>query len=162
MQDFNNQIFLDSDGVLFDFDNHTKKYTNGVHPSNIPDSELWKILNAVEDFWFTMPIFPWAVDLVNFVKTEFYHDPIVITGCPKCNFDFASEQKLKKYKHYFPDIHVITCLSKNKPIHMKKINDVLLDDMRKNIKRWNAAGGRGILFKNYETAKEDLLTLKVY
>jgi hypothetical protein len=147
------KIFCDSDGVVFDFESHVMKYSGGVHPNKLGDDPLWNLIESIPDFWLTMPLFPWAHDLINFLRP---HGPTILTGCPKIGFDVAQTQKIEKYKMYFPDLPLITCLSKEKPVYITGVGDILIDDKSKNIKRWEAVGGKGILFKTYEQVIADL------
>jgi len=149
-------LFLDSDGVIFDFDRHVMSHSGGVHPRTLGDDPLWNLINAIPDFWITMPLLPWAHDLVQFCKP---YSPTILTGCPRSNYEYAADQKQAKYAKHFPDLKVITCLSRNKPTYMKATGDVLVDDTYKNIKRWIAADGVGIFFRNYHQTVDELRTI---
>ncbi|CAM6054492.1 unnamed protein product [Sphagnum tenellum] len=80
----------------------------------------------------------------------------VLSGCPKTNYDVASEQKKAKFAKQFPGLPVITCLSKNKPDHMIAPGDLLIDDRHSNTKRWIKAGGTAVLFRTYEQTISEL------
>ena len=152
-------VFCDSDGVLFDFDSHLMSYTNGISPNKLGDDKMWELIKSIPEFWITMPLFPWAHELINFLRP--YH-PIILTGCPKNNFEYAAEQKKLKYVKHFPDISVITCLSKEKAFYMQTPGDILIDDMPKNIKRWVIAGGRGIRFRTYDQTIADFSAMLLF
>lgn len=149
-------LYIDSDGVIFDFDNHVMSYSGGVHPNKLGDPKLWALVDSIPDFWITMPLLPWGADLVRFARL---YDPVILTGCPKTNFDYAADQKKLKYAKHFPGIPVITCLSRDKQNHMKSPGDVLVDDRYKNIKRWNEAGGRGVFFRSYDQTIGELMEI---
>ena len=60
---------------------------------------------------------------------------------------------LEKNRDIFgQDTKMIVCLTKDKPMHMIAKGDILIDDHKKNIDAWNAAGGNGILFLNAHQA----------
>jgi hypothetical protein len=106
-----------------------------------------------------MPLMPGARTLLEHGKLHGPILPVVITGCPRSNFDFVAEQKKRKFKIYFPDIEIVTCLSRDKPLHMKNPGDILIDDFAKNIKRWEKAGGKGIRYYNYKQAMNELMVI---
>jgi hypothetical protein len=147
------QIFLDSDGVLADFDRHVMEFSGGKTPRQLGNDALWELVNSISDFWLTMPLMPGANDLMEF---SLPHNPIILTGCPRTGYDVASTQKPIKLGRYFPGVPVITCLSKEKPLHMKAPGDILVDDMVHNVKRWRNAGGTAILYKSADQAISEL------
>jgi len=146
-------LFLDSDGVIFDFDQHVMHHSGGKTPNQLGDKPLWDLVNSVSDFWATMPLFPWAHDLIDYGRQ---HDAKILTGCPKSGYEVAAEGKIAKYAKHFPGVQVITCLSRNKTDYMANPGDVLVDDTFRNIKRWSAAGGTAIFFRSYQQAISDL------
>lgn len=152
-------IFLDSDGVCCDFDGHVASFSGGRKPNELGgDANLWALVNSIPDFWSTMPLLPGARDLFDAAKAI---DPNVriLTGCPRSGYEAAVEGKLLKHSRYFPGTQVITCLSRNKADHMIAPGDCLVDDMARNIKRWEAAGGTGIRYWSAEQAIEKLRKL---
>jgi hypothetical protein len=118
-------LFLDSDGLIFDFNTHVMYHSNGVPPHRLGDEPLWSLVNSIPDFWQTMPLLPWAHDLMDFCRP--FH-PTILTGCPRSGYEVAAEQKIAKYAKHFPGIPVITtCMSRNKVDHMRAKGDILVD-----------------------------------
>lgn len=145
-------LFLDSDGVFADFDQHIKDLF-GKWPREMSDDEMWRLASAHPHFWNKMPLKPGARELWEFCKG---HNPTVLTGCPKSDYDRAVEHKKAWWQYHFQHDKVITCLSRDKALHMIAPGDVLVDDMSKNIKRWEKAGGVGVLYRNHHQAVEIL------
>ena len=141
---FNNdfQLFFDSDGVFADFEGQLKRMLGSYSHEINDDDFMWEfICNNKEEFWRTMPLKPDAMLLWEYgIK----YNPIVLTGVNKSHFDFAAEEKKIWWKKHFDYDRVITCLAKDKPLHITTINDVLVDDMSTNLKKWHKVGGRGI------------------
>lgn len=134
-----NHLFVDSDGVFADFDQNIFNLT-GLWPHQLNDDEMWRLANASPTFWPDMPLKPGAVELWNAIK---HVEPTVLTGCPKSDYQRAAEHKVSWWANgHFSHEKVITCLSKDKALHMRKPGDWLVDDMSKNCKRWEKAGGR--------------------
>lgn len=146
-------VYLDKDGVLADFDAHVERLF-GAPPRVLGDEKLWQCVEATPDFWETMPVKDRAHDLFAIAAP---YKPIILTGCPKTGYERASEHKPRWIeRHFGSGIQVITCLSRDKPIHMKQPKDILVDDFIVNIKRWQKAGGRTVWYQNADQAIEDL------
>lgn len=135
-------LFIDSDGVFADFDEHIHQLF-GVYPRQMNDAEMWRRANAHPSFWDDMPLMPGAHEFFDAIK---HVRPTVLTGCPKSDYDRAASAKLAWWKRHFGHEQVITCLSRDKALHMKNPGDWLVDDMSKNTKRWAAAGGQFIRY----------------
>lgn len=152
-----NRVFLDSDGVFAHFDQHC--FNNfGSFPKELRDDDMWAMIHAYEAWWPSMPPMPGAFELWAALR---HLDPIVLTGCPKTNFDNAVLHKKEWWKRNFDHDNVICCLSRDKATHMINPGDILVDDMYKNIKRWRAAGGIGVLHRSNEETLARLAELGV-
>jgi hypothetical protein len=136
-------LFIDSDGVFANFDQHVLDLF-GKTPNALGDAELWRLANSTENFWSDMPLMPGAREFFDAIK---HVNPIVLTGCPKSDYDRAAKAKVAWWKRNFDHDNVITCLSKEKATYMKAEGDWLVDDMTKNCKRWAAAKGYAIRYK---------------
>jgi hypothetical protein len=119
-------------------------------------TEMWELINQEPNFWPTVPVKDGADRLWAVIKP---YNPIILTGCPKDNFEFAAAHKRVWIKQHFGTSRVITCLAKDKQTHMTAPGDILIDDFMSNIKRWVKAGGRGIWFRNADQAIEDFKKL---
>ena len=151
------QVFVDADGVLKNFDGHVHAYFGKYPRDFLNDDEMWLSIHAEPSFWPTMPVKDGADRLWAALMP---YKPIVLTGCPKDDYDNAAAHKqISIKKHFGEHVQVITCLSRNKPVHMTAPGDILIDDFTSNIKRWTKAGGRGIHYKNADQAIEDFMKL---
>lgn len=147
-------INCDLDGVLVDFERGFEMFY-GMHPHSLSEPEMWKYIDENADHWHDLPAMPGALKL--WAKIAPYNARI-ITGCPKTGYNAAATGK----RHWIArelgkHVPVITCLSRDKQHHMQNEGDILIDDMAKNIKRWNDAGGHGILFEDAQEVV-DILT----
>lgn len=139
------QIFCDFDGVLVDFEAGFLKNFGFAHDS-VSEPEMWKYILSHERHWHDLPMMPDAMKLWEFIKP---HNPIILTGCPRSGYEHANIGKREwAAKMLGPEVPVITCLSRNKPQHMIGPGDILIDDLTKNIKRWEEANGIGVLHKS--------------
>ncbi len=134
------EIFVDIDGVVGDFDNSVKSLF-GSYPKELGDDVLWPLIVNTPNFWRNLPLMEDAMILWEAVRD---HNPIFLTGCPKSDYERAEQDKRWWVRHHFGDVPVITCLSREKPMHMRQQRDILIDDFMSNIKRWEKAGGRAI------------------
>jgi hypothetical protein len=161
------QVFLDSDGVLADFDKlageilgmpsrefEKKKHTGGA-------ATMWQKLYEHEDFFYKIPKMEDADELVEGVIAMGF-DPIVLTGIPsKDGSDWAIGQKIRWYAEKYPDLPVITCKSKDKLLHMiEGKHNVLIDDWTQHKAAWERAGGTFIVHTSAKKSLEELKFLK--
>jgi 5'-nucleotidase len=146
-------LFLDSDGVFADFDQHIFNLF-GCYPREMDDADMWAKANANPEFWSDMPLKPGALELWEAV---IHTKPTVLTGCPKSDYDRAVTHKLAWWERHFGHTQVITCLSRDKALHMKNPGDWLVDDMVKNCKRWEKAGGNAFVYRDNPTRVIEVL-----
>jgi hypothetical protein len=83
-------------------------------------------------------------------------NPIVLTGVNASHFDEAARMKKEWWATNFSWTNVITCIARDKHLHMKNPEDILVDDFERNLKRWRNAGGNAILHVNAETTITEL------
>ena len=138
-------LWHDSDGCFANFDLQANNLL-GCHPSNMDDTTFWAIAKNEPKFWTTMPLIDGAIEYWNKIK---HLNPIILTGAPKDNFEFAEKAKKDWWLEHFNHTNVIVCLSKNKHTFVTDANDVLVDDTERIVKRFINAGGRAILHRNY-------------
>jgi len=150
----NRTIFLDCDGVLADFDKRaheifgmfSREYEE-LHGSEA----FWNKLYSTPNFFTDLEPMPDAYELVEAVE---HLNPIILTGCPRGGW--ATRQKLEWRDKYFPKLHLITCLSKEKSIYCRP-GDVIVDDWPKHIDAWTSNSGHWIL---HTSAKQSIAELK--
>lgn len=146
------KIFVDLDGVLTDFSKQLCKlldkpldrdYDFGNNP------KVWKkIDNDGENFWATMKWMPDGHKLWNYVKK---YKPTILTT-PSRHI-FSKKGKRAWLRNNLPRITYI--IDENKTKHAKK-DYILIDDRKKNIDKWEKAGGIGILHKDAESTIKKL------
>lgn len=148
------QLFLDCDGVLADFDTRAEEVF-GLPPRQAEErfgtQRFWVDLQSHPNFYRDLPLLPDAMKLYEAVK---HLSPIILTGCPQGGW--AEPQKLDWAAKNFPGVKMITCLSKDKRLHMK-IGDVLIDDWPKYKHLWEEHGGRFVL---HTSAEESIAQLR--
>lgn len=130
-------IYVDSDGVLADFDEHYYRLF-GERPTRWPkpDTTNWSWVNTVPEFFLTIPRTRDFKQLVEGLKPRKW---AVLTGCPK-SVNVADNQKRDWYKRELPNKKVICCPAKEKYLHGKP-GDILIDDYLKYRDLWVAMGG---------------------
>lgn len=138
------RVFLDLDGVMADFDGYFPELFGYDH-REVADDLMWADINGYGTFFRDLPPCAGAV--------SFFHDilhlkPTILTACPFDPERFAdiAEQKRGWVNEWLgPDVPTIFVPgSKHKQLYMHHPGDILIDDFAPNIKRWNAAGGRGV------------------
>ena len=148
------QLFLDCDGVLADFDRAAKKLF--AMPPRQAEEELgsrqfWARIHAQKTFYRNLPLKRDARPLFDAVA---HLHPIILTGCPIGGW--AEPQKVEWAAEHFPGTEIITCMSREKYLHMQP-GDVLVDDYLKYSDRWEEAGG---IFIHHTSAISTIAALK--
>ena len=148
------QLFLDCDGVLADFDKAAEKIF-GMPPreaeERIGTPQFWAKIRHQRSFYRHLELMPDARELFNVVA---HLQPVILTGCPLGGW--AEVQKMEWAAEHFPGTKMITCLSAEKRMHMQR-GDVLVDDYLKYRSRWEEAGG---IFIHHTTAQSTLAALE--
>jgi hypothetical protein len=139
-----NQIFLDCDGVLANFDKRFEELA-GEPSRGYEDKHgakaFWKVIMSDEDFFTTLEPMPDANELVDAVR---HLNPIILTGCPQGNWSQPQKQLWRRI--YFPDIPMITCESRNKYHYMVPAShNIIVDDWPKYKQTWEENGGTFVL-----------------
>ncbi len=153
------QLFLDSDGVLTDFDKKIQELY-GCSFKELEEQygigECWKRVSKCKDFYYHLDLMPDALELWNAVK---HTNPIIITGVP--HGGWADEQKHRGLrKHFGQTINVITCMARNKSLFMKP-GDVIVDDFTKYKDPWEEKGGIFVVHTSAKNSIEQLQKLGI-
>jgi hypothetical protein len=147
------RIYLDLDGVMADFDAHFPALFKQDH-RELPDAAMWGYINNHPTYFLDMPMCPGALDF--WKKIENLH-PIILTACPKTNYERAAKQKRQwVYKHLGRVTTLPVLGGKNKALFMHSPGDVLIDDFRSNIKAWEKNDGVGILHRDFGQTRDRL------
>jgi 5'(3')-deoxyribonucleotidase len=151
------RLFLDADGVLADFDLGARRLL-GMSPKAFIAAhgrgEFWKQLAKAPNFYGSLPEMPDARLLFDAVK---HLKPTILTGLPIGKW--AAPQKIEWAAEHFPGVPIITCMAKDKHLHMQP-GDVLVDDREKHREAYEAAG---VVFIHHRNAEDSLRHLaKIY
>ena len=143
------KLYVDMDGVLADFETAAKKAVGVDRIDRIDQQELW---DAVErrgpKFWENLKKLGDADELWRFVKP---YNPTILTSPSKSEWCIPGKKKWAK-KH-FGNVKVIC---EKKKAKYARPNTILIDDWNKQTKRFEAAGGIGIIHKSAKATIEEL------
>lgn len=138
------KIFVDLDGVLVDFEKKLSELLGRPIKKDEDfgnDSKIWaKISRAGIKFWNSMEWMPDGHDLWDYIKK---YKPTILSS--PTNHPSSVEGKKEWLKENLPKVPYI--IEHNKTQYAKS-NAILIDDREKNIKKWEEAGGIGILHKS--------------
>jgi 5'(3')-deoxyribonucleotidase len=145
-------INLDLDGVLADFAKAAVK----LHGPNYEalgkrnPVAFWRpITKEIDNFFSTLDMMHDAMELYSFVSSIPDVKIRILTALPRPEGKAASASKDKTdwvHRHIDPSLEVITVIGgRNKGKYVSAYNDILIDDLQRNIDVWEAEGGRGIL-----------------
>ena len=140
------KIFIDMDGVLADFVTGVQgpKYLNGPLTDNLYDDN--KIALSNKGLFRDLPPMQDMPDLMNYINNlGVYWEILTCTG--KLNRQKVAKDKTAWIREHVDPNTVITCTftGKQKAAYAES-GFVLIDDRKKNIDAWVAAGGIGILY----------------
>ncbi len=169
-------LYFDIDGVLADFDSMTSGAAELNHPSSEMTPEMreakkkfWLNIEQNFSFWADMPVMENIQELLTVAKS--IGEIFVLSKTPGAKHflsgqkyvDFVADEKrkwiAKNLGEFFNTEHVIICDGKKGKLIQPNKNDILVDDRPENIKEWESCGGRGILFINSISAKQELLNM---
>lgn len=159
---YKNRCWVDCDGVLADFDALAFEIL-GMHPGEYEARNgakaFWRELRHYRSeegkgFFESLPLMSDARLLFEGIQ---HLNPIILTGCPFG--DWAPVQKQAWAGVNFPGTKMITCMAKDKCLHMQP-GDVLIDDREKHRATWEEAGGVWITHTSAESSLEQLRQLK--
>jgi 5'(3')-deoxyribonucleotidase len=147
------RLFLDADGVLADFDLSARGLL-GMRSKDYIDKHgrgmFWKRLARAPSFYGDLPEMSDARVLFDAVK---HLKPTILTGLPAGNW--AAPQKVEWAAEHFPGVPIITCMARDKHLHMHP-GDVLVDDREKHRAEYEAAG---VVFVHHKNAEDSLRQL---
>lgn len=144
------KIFIDMDGVICDFD---KKFAEESEENMISSTyekkygkeKFWAVINKTgKMFWATMD---WTQDgktLWRYIKK--YSPAILSSAGTEPENKVGKKIWIKQQLGTVKNINLVTSASIKK--NFATPDAILIDDYKRNIDQWNAAGGIGILYKN--------------
>jgi 5'(3')-deoxyribonucleotidase len=160
-------ILLDMDGVLADFFTGVFRL-HGLSLSQIPNDypkpwpykiedwvakllgypytteDLWEDIDSTHGFWFDLPMYPWAVELLNMCLDVSKGNVIVSTSPglhPGCY-----EQKVRWLRHNLPALPKANIMLGKHKFMMAKPEHLLIDDCAENVIDFMMCGGSAMQF----------------
>lgn len=163
------RIFIDLDGVLANWTYHYNDYacnhTATTYPSYDATTSLDKenysyskyLKRFGKDFWKTIPLMPWGLNLYNFCKS--YCDNVFILTSPSDDGSSAHGKMDWIYKYLKTNRFIIT---PHKYL-LADSDSLLIDDSPKKINKFIEHGGHGFLFlENGDNLQECYNTIKCF
>lgn len=112
---------------------------------------IWELIAACPHFYANLKPLDGAVEFFNKLVEKYGKDKVeILSGVPKEKREVVTsrEDKITWCKKYLPEgIKVNLCLRAEKINYCKDTSCILIDDLEKNYKEWEAAGGTAILCK---------------
>lgn len=147
------KLFLDLDGVIFDFDKRAKEILQ-MNPHDFEErygtKAFWRTIYSDRNFFLNLELMEDARELFDFAKQ---FDFAFLTGLP--SNPTAAIHKVAAVKKHFGDQEVITCKSREKCNYCYP-GDILVDDMVKYKHLWEENGGIYIVHKSAKDSIEQL------
>lgn len=153
-------IYVDMDGVLVNSNTQFKKFFKEGTWIEVQRKKGYEygvnlVKSAGLDFWTTAPWTPDGKQL--WFELLNYEPNLFILSSPK-DFEYAIEGKKIWIKNNIGSYFKNYILSNEKEKYAK-LGDILIDDYKKNIKKWENSGGIGIVHKS---TKETLQQIYKY
>ena len=163
------RVYFDLDGVMADFDRGVRELC-GAEPvdqscaTKEQETALWDAVRKVDHFYDKLELLPGAKEMFDTVY-EMYGDRVeILSGIPKPHrkIAFAGEDKTAwVHRVLNPDIKVNIVFKEEKLQKSHGPEDILIDDLARNINDWNEKGGNGILHRSVEGTMARLKELGV-
>jgi hypothetical protein len=151
------KIYCDCDGVLSDFDAHYIS-SFGIHPDDDKNSDdIFARIKSKPHWWRSMPRKKDALKLWGYLaelKNKGYIVKI-LTSTAQVK-DYKEDKKFWIHKNIGKGIEII--IDHNKEKYAGNGN-ILIDDMDKNLKKWEHAGGVGVKHSDAKTTISKLIKI---
>ena len=171
------KIYFDMDGVLADFDTAVAPFSDGRTDLNNQSKLMgadardakrarWQRIEQSNDFWANIPVMDDIENLLNaaaaraelFVLTSVPGEKHFIGGGAYVDFIEAEKRAwiARYFGKFFAPQNVIVARVPKEELICPSASDILIDDRAGNVADWCAAGGRGIVFNDVNSAIKDL------
>ena len=162
------RIYFDMDGVLADFNRGVRELCGMEAPDPMnaapeQDDLMWERIREAGHFYDRLELMPGAKEMFGAVYGKYGDRCEILTGIPKEKRKIltAKQDKIDWMRRVLSDrIVVNVCLRAEKIEKCTGPDAVLIDDLRKNIDEWRAAGGTGILHVSAEQTLKELRELE--
>ncbi|MDO4961349.1 MAG: hypothetical protein Q4E57_05795 [Eubacteriales bacterium] len=158
------KIYFDMDGVLADFNGGIRRLC-GMEPldqmKSTPrqDDELWEAVKAADHFYNRLDPMPGALEMFNALRERFGDRCEILSAVPKPRRGITDAEADKREwvsRLISDDVKVNIVQREEKQAFARNRACVLIDDYKKNIREWEAAGGTGILYESALQVIEEL------
>ena len=160
------KIFFDMDGVLADFERGVAEICGLPCPlqglkqrTPAEDDEMWARIKLAKHFYDYLEPMPGAKELFDAVYDRYGDKCQILTGIPKPKrgIDSAGDDKISWTRRELSEsVKINIVFREEKPQFCTGKECILIDDLEKNIKEWEAMGGTGILFTDSESTVQKL------
>ena len=164
------KIYFDMDGVLADFDRGVREIcgmesSDLDNPDKTQDDLMWEGIRKAGNFYDRLEPMPGAIELFRIVYERYGRENCqILTAVPKekRRIVTAGEDKKNWVKRLIsPDVRMNIVMREEKKDYASDQDCILVDDLAKNIREWEAFGGKGVLFTDAEQAEAELRNLGV-
>jgi len=151
LANFIEEINVDLDGVLFDFDRRVKEIC-GKLPHEMDDKVMWSVIHQDTNFYARLEPMEDAFELWNYIVEQGMRlgiKPRILTAIPRrTTAPTAEADKREAFARHFCSKTVVNIgpYSRDKQ-KWAKPGHLLIDDRNSNIHEWKARGGIGILHR---------------
>jgi hypothetical protein len=146
-------IHLDLDGVLADFRKGFVAKT-GLVPEECSTDEMWSRIAAVQKFFLQLDVT--ADGLRLFAFAQMLGEVRILTATPRRTTHPTAEVEKRQWAAiHFGDVPVTVVQYARQKADQARPGDILIDDSPENIRRWNAAGGLGIVHTGFDNTVEE-------
>jgi len=137
-------IYSDMDGVLVDFNERFKRFSNGIPPTEYEQKfgkdKFWELVDGTGvRFWVGMDWMSDGKQLWDYIKS---YNPTLLSSPSRA--DHSKMGKRIWRQRNLPSTKLILARAANKQNYADP-NSILIDDRESNIDQWIKAGGIGIL-----------------
>ena len=138
------KIYSDMDGVLVDFNERFKRFSDGIPPieyeQKFGKEKFWELIDGTGvRFWVGMDWMSDGKQLWNYIKK---YEPILLSSPSRSNYSRMGKRIWRKRN--LPSTKLILAQAANKQNYADP-DSILIDDRESNIDQWIKAGGIGIL-----------------
>ena len=148
------KIYFDMDGVLADFERGINEICRMDMPvqgksTEEEDDRMWLAVKEAEHFYDRLEPMKGAIDMYRELSAKYDCEILSAIPTPHRGIETAGEdQKSWVRRVLSPSMKVNIVFSQDKKDYAKGKNTILIDDLDKNIKEWEAFGGTGIRFES--------------
>ena len=161
------KVYVDMDGVIADFFSALAKFRKVNHWKDEGEMSVEDSIKAIAgtEFFYTLPVFPTAKQLINMVESFTGGEWYICSSPLRGDHENSKKHKLRWLRDngFSPTGTIIT--GRKESYAVDKTNgtpNILIDDKPSNIERWIAKGGIGIRYQaNKDNLSRILIALKL-